>query len=126
MEIAVIVIVIIGHWLADYIFQTNESIVDKGKDFVNVIHHVSQYTTVMTALMVILIAFGVITTQSWFFIINFWIFTFAFHLLVDYFSSKLTLRIKTEEFKFGYFSIISTDQMVHIVSLFLTISYLFY
>jgi hypothetical protein len=126
MGILVIVVVLIGHWVSDLIFQSNNEIEKKWSDVKAVLKHAAEYSVVMSAVVLLLLFFTAILSTTWYFILNFWLMTFVFHFIVDYFLSKAINGLWNKQDRIGFFSIMITDQTIHLITLFLTISYLFY
>lgn len=126
MDILLIILILIGHWASDYIFQTKKNIVSKGTDIISVLSHSAEYTTSMSGIVLLALLFGLLNQALWPFLISFWVITFTNHFIIDFVTSKLTLKEWGVNSKFEYHSILITDQILHIIILFLTISYLFY
>ena len=126
MDILLIILILIGHWASDYIFQTKKNIVSKGTDIISVLSHSAEYTTSMSGIVLLALLFGLLNQALWPFLISFWVITFTNHFIIDFVTSKLRLKKWGVNSKFEYHSILITDQILHIIILFLTISYLFY
>jgi hypothetical protein len=126
MSILVIVGVLIGHWASDLIFQSNIEIEKKWSNVRAVLKHAGKYSVVMSAVVLLLLFFTGILSTTWYFILNFWLMTYVFHFIVDYFLSKVMNGLWDKRDRIGFFSIMITDQAIHLITLFLTISYLFY
>lgn len=125
MSIHLILIMIIGHWLSDFIFQTTGDIFKKGNKNILTIHSI-EYSALMSFIVWVCVAIGIIDTLKWYYIIGFFITTFITHYIVDYFTSKLSNIYWNESRRFEYFSTIITDQILHLLIIFLTIQYFFY
>ena len=126
MEILVILILLLGHWVSDYIFQQKAIVLNKFKKFNLLLRHTFEYTTMLTIFIVIMLLFKILNQEIWYFIINFWIITFVFHLIVDYITSILSTHSWRAKSRVDFFSVVITDQLIHLFILFLTVSYLFY
>lgn len=126
MNAILIIVLILGHWVSDYVFQSTQKISFKGKNNKLLINHSIEYTSSMTGFIILALLFNVLSQNLWYYIINFWIIIFTLHYIVDYFTSKLSIKTWNENNKADYFSIIITDQMFHLIILFITVNYLFY
>lgn len=135
MLIAFILIVI--HYVADFMAQTEEMAVGKSKSIKLLLKHTGIYTFIFYMVFALWCAyqnhFGTITVQDmgwspWFFL--FFPITFVCHTVIDYVSSKITARkFEKKEFytgipNMGAFSIIGLDQVCHYATLFLTYHFL--
>lgn len=125
MTIHLVLILIIGHWLSDFIFQTTEDTFNKTNKNILSIHSL-EYSTLISVIVGINMLAGIIVTDKWYYIIGFFISTFILHYIIDYLTSKLSKIYWDKKDRFGYFSTIITDQLVHLILLFLTVHYLFY
>jgi fatty acid desaturase len=126
MLIAFILIII--HYIADFMFQTENQALGKSKSYSKLISHTFTYTVVFFVLL-ILIGFGVNLVMGYKYIfISLWFFliTFITHTVIDYVTSKITSKkFEKKEFytgipNFGAFSIIGLDQVAHYATLFAT------
>jgi hypothetical protein len=86
-----IIILLIAHWIADFVLQSRRDAEAKSHDVIALIRHVSGYSAFMT-----LIAFFILSAENavWFGVI-----TFVFHFITDYFTSKATTYtyLKTQD-----------------------------
>lgn len=136
MLIAFILIVI--HYIADFMFQTEEMALGKSKSFLILLKHTFVYTGIFYIAFVFWIVINgeflgynifkdVTITDK---IILFFPITFLCHTVIDYVSSKITARkFEKKEFytgipNMGAFSIIGLDQVFHYGTLFLTYYFL--
>jgi hypothetical protein len=123
-------IILVVHYIADFIFQTEEMGVSKSKSFFILLKHTFVYTLVFySAFIIIGIYDGVIgldgfeITLKWFL---FFPITFITHTLVDFLSTKIKSKqfinkqFYTKGLNFGFFSMIGLDQVIHYGILFLT------
>jgi len=128
MTIILIILLILAHWASDYIFQTKDNVTKKNGLLLDLTKHSFEYTTLLTGFVLVMLITGLINQEVWYYIINFWVITLVLHSIVDYITGKL---IKHEDINnetpsyFNIFSIIITDQMIHLLLLFLTVHYLF-
>lgn len=128
MIIAFVLIVI--HYIADFIFQTEDMAMNKSKDFNKLLKHTITYTILVSGLIIAylkLINFE-LTLQI---IFLFPLIIFVTHTIIDYFTSKIvSKKFKDKEFYTGIpnfggaFSVIGFDQVLHYATLFLTYYFL--
>lgn len=131
MLIALVLIIV--HYIADFMFQTEEMATGKSKNIDSLIKHGLVYTLVFFIAFSLWCAYnnhithlsaydaGLTLKVFWFFPI-----TFVFHVMVDFFSSKVvSKKFENKIFytglpNFGAFSIIGLDQVIHYTILFAT------
>lgn len=137
MTLTVILSIIFIHWVADFIFQSEEWATNKSKSFKALVKHTATYSLVWC---LVLFGFSVwgnhfngpsvheLGWSSWMLLFPF--ITFIFHTLTDYFTSKIVSRkFANQEYgspipNFGAFTVIGFDQVLHYVQLFLTYHFL--
>lgn len=131
MLIALILIIV--HYIADFMFQTEDMAMNKSTNIDPLIKHGLVYTLVFFIAFSLWCAYnnhithlsaydaGLTLKVFWFFPI-----TFVSHVIVDFFTSKI-VKIKFENKiyytglpNFGVFSIIGFDQVIHYIMLFAT------
>ena len=100
MGILIIINLVVLHFFADFVLQSDAVAKSKSKSLKALGVHVAIYTTV-------------------FLIIGFWfaVVSGVLHAIVDYFTSKWTSRLLAEGRVHDFFVVIGFDQMLHIVSL---------
>jgi hypothetical protein len=133
LKIAFLIILI--HYIADFIFQDSEWAENKNKSFSALISHTLMYSVVWIFGAMFIFnspcdysAFGqcVDTIKAFRFVGI----TFVFHTITDYFTSKIvSKKFSKGEYggpipNFGAFSIIGLDQVLHYAQLFLTYQFL--
>lgn len=131
MLIAFILIVI--HYVADFMAQTEEMALGKSKSFKVLLKHTWRYTFIFFIFFALWCAYqnhighvkAIDIGWDWRMFLFFPI-TFVFHTIIDYVSSRITARkfAKKEYYtgipNMGAFSIIGLDQLFHYGTLFLT------
>jgi hypothetical protein len=124
-------IIVVIHFIADFIFQAEEWAVNKSKSIGHLFAHVSMYTMIWSLLGNFLFAspcdasflgYCVNTPK----LVSFLGITFVAHFITDY----LTSRVVSQKFannqygspipNFGAFTVIGFDQVLHYGQLFLT------
>ena len=134
-----IFVIIIIHWVADFVFQDEKWALGKSKNWKDLLAHTSMYSYIWLILGIVLLfkteysyLFG-----NWdlgkillFKILSFTIITFLLHTITDYFTSRIvSKKFAKQEYgseipNFGAFTIIGIDQVLHYIQLFWTYSIL--
>ena len=119
-------IIILIHYIADFVLQDENWAINKSKSFGALISH----TAIYSSFWVLPIIFLFPDNWSWQnYVINAWLFafiTFICHTAIDYVTSKITSKLHKEgKFgspipNFGFFSVIGFDQVLHYAHLFIT------
>lgn len=112
-----IIAIILIHWIADFVFQTDKQAKGKSKNLRILLSHTFSYS-----LFFWFFIFAI--SNNLFFAFYFWIITLFCHTFTDYFTSKINAKLwengKTHEF----FVCVGFDQSLHYIQLFLTYSLL--
>ena len=122
--------ILILHWFADFILQTEEQSKMKSKDISYLIGHTLTYSFVMFFGIMCIVSLNNIYTEENVFTYIFYMFlfgttTFFFHTLTDYFTSKWTAKLWKQNKVHTFFVVIGFDQFLHYLQLFLTYKILF-
>ncbi len=123
MNLIEIFSILIIHWFADFVLQTDTQAKGKSKNWRDLISHTSDYSSVWWCIGVIII---VINLDLHFFIYKPWtlclfvFITFISHTITDYFTSRLNSRLWSEGKVHNFFVSIGFDQLLHYFQLFLT------
>lgn len=130
--------IIVIHWIADFVLQTDKQAKGKSKNWSDLLSHTSIYSLVW-----LLIGFGIFlndfkpynqihNTQMndyWNHYIPlgllFVFITFICHTITDYFTSRLNSKLWAKGQTHKFFVSIGFDQILHYVQLFLTYYLLF-
>lgn len=129
-----VLLILLVHYIADFIFQDDYWAKNKNKDNICLIKHTSVYSlvTFMLLLPVVLIYhpdsnISIIIFKT----MIFSVISFVFHTVTDYYTSRI-VGIKFENKQYGtkipsvgVFSVIGLDQLLHYIQLFLMYKYLF-
>ena len=133
MSLIVVLSIIFIHWVADFIFQTEEWANNKSKSLKPLLKHTITYSLVWYVVMFSISVWGnhfggpSIKELGW----SPWmglfpVITFVLHTITDYYTSKIVSKRFTNQHygspipNFGAFTIIGFDQVLHYVQLFLT------
>ena len=117
MEISVFLILYIMflHWFADFVLQTNWMATNKSSNNLALMSHVLVYTAVMFC--------GTLVLSNSLFIL--WaIVNGVLHFCVDYVTSRITKKLWTENKVHDFFVMIGLDQLIHAMTLILTLSWI--
>lgn len=101
------------HWIADFIFQTNQQAQNKSKSWEALLNHTSIYSIIW--IPVILIMHHNLMIATFFSVI-----TFISHTTTDYFTSRVNSKLWSQQRVHAFFVSIGFDQLLHFVQLFLT------
>jgi len=116
MNLIEIFSIILIHWFADFVLQTDEDAKNKSKSNKHLTSHVIMYTVVWS-----LVSLWYCTVYN-----NpvmgmlFPIITFGCHWITDYFTSRLNSRLWKEGKVHNFFVSVGFDQVLHYVQLFTT------
>jgi len=127
MTLAIILLIIFIHWVADFIFQAEEWATNKSKSNVALYKHVITYSTIWYFASSFIL--GIIRpneTTQWYVYssILFFLITFCCHFITDYITSRIVSRkFAKNEYgspipNFGAFTVIGFDQVLHYIQLF--------
>lgn len=119
ISFSIILFILLTHWIADFVFQTDYLARNKSKSNKVLALHVLIYTSLF--LPFTLYAFWDSPEN----ILPFIIITYVLHFVIDHFTSRVTSKLSSEGKygsdtipNFGMFSIIGLDQLLHYISLF--------
>lgn len=117
IPITAIIFLLVTHWVADFVFQTDWMARNKSKQNYPLFVHMAVYT-------LFLLPFALIFLPTYC-VLWFLVFNFFLHGYIDYQTSRVTSRLAAQNRygsqtvpNFGMFSIIGLDQMLHYLSLF--------
>lgn len=111
--IQTILIILIGHWVFDFILQSHWMASNKSKSNKALLSHVGVYTIGV----VILGVFLNLTPIQLFY----WVFLNGFlHFITDYITSRITSKLFNKDWH-NFFLVIGADQLIHYSTLFITL-----
>ena len=128
-------IIIVIHYIADFIFQDEEWAKNKSSSIKALLKHTLMYTYVWVGFIIFIPSnifniFGYKTILL--FITVFPVITFLCHTVTDYFTSRVVKRLFEEKKygssipNFGAFTMIGFDQVLHYIQLFATYDFIIY
>ena len=116
----IFITILITHWLADFVCQTDEMAKEKSTDLSILFTHTFIYTAVwILPIMMVGILYGIGFKVLWFLPI-----TFLSHSLIDYYTSKTNSQLYKENKYHAFFTSIGLDQVLHYMQLWFTIKLL--
>lgn len=113
MEIEIILGILLVHWIADFVLQTDEQAKGKSKEWLPLLMHTITYSLVW-------IGFIFAITLDIKITLIFTTVTFITHTVTDYFTSRLNSILWAEGKVHKFFVSIGFDQWLHYLQLFLT------
>lgn len=120
ISIAVLIALLVTHWIADFVCQTDWMATNKSKDNWPLFVHCLTYTTVFLPFAIWALPAGGVV--AWFLL-----FTFITHFYIDYYTSKQTKKLSAQGKygsnripNLGMFAIIGLDQLLHYICLIAT------
>lgn len=104
------------HWFANFVLQTDYQAKNKGRSWDALLSYTLTYMIVwaVPAMWVMGVRDGVI----------FCMITFVAHTITDYFTSKLSSKLRREGREYSLYMSIGFDQLLHYIQLLLTYYYL--
>lgn len=125
MEITIIFAILIIHWIADFVLQTDSQAKGKSKNWNDLLSHTFSYSVVWFILGFVLLLYNFNLEQKEFAVfglnvILFTLITFTAHTATDYFTSRLNSRLWEQGRTHDFFVAIGFDQVLHYVQLILT------
>lgn len=117
---AIVMGVIITHWFADFVLQSDEDAKGKSTSWKHLLSHTIDYSAVWATISLGLVYFvNLPSIFLWFAPI-----TFVLHTLTDYFTSRLNSKLWGAGRVHDFFVSIGFDQILHYAQLFGTILFL--
>lgn len=117
--------ILLTHWVADFIFQSDEDAKGKSKYMKNLVFHTVTYSIAwLVPLLIYSIVYNIWYPNVRYGLHNafdFVIITFIFHTITDYFTSRLNSKLWAAGKTHNFFVSIGFDQLLHYAQLFITI-----
>lgn len=123
MDILDFTLLVTTHWIADFVFQSNDWATRKSKEILPLISHTATYTAVWLMLILFM-------DVDFINLLMFGLVTFLSHTVTDFFTSKIVSRkfannnLGSNIPNFGAFSVIGLDQVLHYIQLAIAWKYL--
>jgi hypothetical protein len=117
-----IIFILLVHWMADFVFQTDTQAKGKSKSFKILVNHTFTYSMFWFAIVFLFGYNNRFESTSWYVAntILFVLITFITHTITDYFTSKLNSKLWAAGQTHNFFCAIGADQILHYLQLFLT------
>ncbi len=123
MNLIPIFSIIIIHWIADFVLQTDKQAKGKSKNWDDLLSHTLLYSFIWLCAGVVYPLTHLDTYLEWT-LTKFVLITFVCHTITDYFTSRLNSRLWAKGDVHNFFVSIGFDQVLHYLQLFLTYEYL--
>lgn len=133
IDLKVVFGILIIHWIADFVIQTDKQAKGKSKNWNDLLSHTSVYSLVwlFVGLCIYLQQFRPYNPEHNLMMNSHWkhyiplgllfvLVTFIAHTVTDYFTSRLNSKLWAEGKVHYFFVSIGLDQILHYVQLFLT------
>ena len=114
MSLLEILIIVVIHWFADFVLQSDRQAKGKSKNWEPLLSHTIVYSLVWFLVGNTLISVGYLS-------VSFFLFapvTFIFHTITDYFTSRLNSKLWAKGDVHNFFVSVGFDQVLHYVQLF--------
>jgi len=116
MNLIEIFSIILIHWFADFVLQTDKQAKGKSKNWSDLLSHTLVYSIIWSLVCMIV---GLVML-NWKIVVLFPIITFTCHTITDYFTSRLNSKLWEKGQIHNFFVSIGFDQVLHYVQLFTT------
>lgn len=118
-------IMLIGHWIADFVLQSQWMAENKSKDWLALSLHTLTYSTVMTLTFAIAtISLNVVVPFFLYSLGFFFLVTFATHGATDFVTSRINAYFWRSGDIHNFFVSVGFDQVIHYYTLILTMLWL--
>lgn len=122
MNLIEIFSILLIHWFADFVMQTDKQAKGKSNNWNDLISHTLTYSLIWLIPLFIVVFSGYTREEvgwsQW--MLLFIPITFIFHTITDYFTSRLNSRLWFEGKVHNFFVSVGFDQVLHYIQLFLT------
>jgi len=113
--------IIVVHWFADFVLQTDSQAKGKSKNWSDLLSHTATYSLVWCIVFAFLFLVSPWTVdQAFNMVILFPLITFVFHTVQDYITSRENSKVWEEKKIHKFFILIGFDQLLHYAQLFIT------
>lgn len=121
-SLSLIIAILVAHYIADFILQSDEMALNKSKDSGMLTYHVGVYTAAFTTLFGLFLDFnGVkLTTET---VLYFSSLIFISHWVTDYWTSRLNAYLWGKNMRHWFFCVCGADQAAHAISILILVQY---
>ena len=116
MNLIEIFSIILIHWFADFVLQTDKQAKGKSKNWIDLLNHTFTYSTLWLGIGMF---YSVFTDMTWNWL-WFGLITFVAHTITDYFTSRLNSKLWAKGDVHNFFVSVGFDQVLHYIQLFTT------
>lgn len=118
MSYSEIMYLLVAHFIADYVFQSTYTGMNKSKIFTVMVKHIFIYTSVLAVLCLPLFLFVPYGTFFTFIVCN-----AVMHMITDAITSRLSTKYYEQGRIYAFWKVIGIDQLAHYAVLFYTYVY---
>ena len=102
IDLKIVLAIILIHWLADFVFQTDKMAKGKSKNWSDLLNHTGTYSVIWLILgLTWVLSINMATSNNYLFdyknVILFSFITFIAHTITDYFTSRLNSKLAPKE-----------------------------
>ena len=123
MSLYVLFTILVAHYVADFLLQSDYMAKNKSKSSAVLAQHVFVYTSALAVLMYSIILFS--TQNGYIWIVAWAGLNGGAHFVVDFFTSRMTSSLFGKGDYHNGFVVIGADQLIHYACLILSWVYLF-
>lgn len=116
INLGVVIGIIVIHWFADFVLQTDEQARGKSKNWASLLSHTSCYSLIW---LVVTMFYGAFTFCNPILLL-FAPITFICHTATDFYTSRVNSQLWEDKKVHEFFVSIGFDQVLHYVQLFVT------
>lgn len=118
-EILALLVILVTHWLADFVLQSDNIAKNKSKSIKILLTHGFQYSLVW-GICLFLLLLPRLDKEAIIFISAFVSITVITHSVVDFFTSKINSFLLSKGKTHEFFIVVGLDQILHYIQLYLT------
>lgn len=118
MQFKEILIILLVHWLADFILQTHDQAINKSSSNKALLGHTITYSLVWWLVGALYVLQHQDTYQNWHLSL-FVMITFVAHTVTDWFTSRLCKKFFSKQDYHNGFVVVGFDQILHYTQLFI-------
>ena len=119
IDLKIVLAIILIHWLADFVFQTDKMARGKSKNWNDLLSHTGTYSFIWFCFVPFYVLLNLDTYVEWTGTL-FVLITFIAHTITDYFTSRLNSKLWAKGDVHNFFVSIGGDQVLHYTQLLLT------
>ena len=123
ISIQIILAMLVFHWIADFVCQSNYMAINKSKSWTALLVHTGTYTVVTGLLWLTYSALAIVYVDSRFLLAL--LVTFLAHTATDAVTSRITSYLWVKKQRWLFFVTIGADQILHYTQLLLTYIWLY-